>query len=416
MSAGLGMPSLLLAGITLLVAPVAAQPGIAQSDRKGAPELVTSGEYPAVRHVVAHAHRMPWFGCFGYLYFSRDKVRYEVVHPQRSKEHSFELPRSALKQPHRWTTSYCLTFDFSTGGKYHFCHLSKEDMEAGKFTQVLPYQDLVDSATKFEDVLAKAQAREERRKPPPAAPPTLSLLEPSGAAEGKMVEASGKLLRVRGVASHASGIASVSVNGQVAYGKPLAPQTVEFDARDLPLSAGTNAVVVLATATDRATGQMIFRVAKPEVRVLDPVPGFETLEATLRVRGVATGFREIERIEIAGVRASLRRREDGSTEFEAESVPLNLVGVNTLEGSAVGTSGARETFKVEVKRKPPAGSPRFTLQDIVDMLQGEIAPARIANLVAERGVDFALTDAAEMRLRTAGADDALLLAITKGKK
>lgn len=98
MSAGLGMPSLLLAGITLLVAPVAAQPGIAQSDRKGAPELVTSGEYPAVRHVVAHAHRMTWFGCFGYLYFSRDKVRYEVVHPQRSKEHSFELPRSALKR------------------------------------------------------------------------------------------------------------------------------------------------------------------------------------------------------------------------------------------------------------------------------------------------------------------------------
>jgi len=144
---------------------------------------------------------------------------------------------------------------------------------------------------------------------------------------------------------------------------------------------------------------MIFRVAKPEVRVLDPVSGFETLEATVKVRGVANGFREIERVD-----------------FEAEGVPLGLVGVNTLEGLAVGTSGAREAFKVQVKRNPPAGPPLFTFQDIVDMLQGEIAPDRIADLVAERGVDFALTDAAEKRLRAAGAHSELLLAITKAKK
>ncbi|MGH9576687.1 MAG: hypothetical protein ACRD3R_04540, partial [Terriglobales bacterium] len=324
-------------------------------------------------------------GCFGYLYFLRDKIRYEAT-GQRAKEHSFELPRSDLKTPGWWASTTCVTFDFSRGGKYHFCPVSRRDVEDEKLRGALDGQPLLDAATKFERLLAdsraRAEAREERLKPPPpAAPPTLSLLEPSGAEGGRMVEAAASTVRVRGVASHASGIASVSVNGQVAYLKQLAPQTVEFDARDLPLSAGTNAVVVLATATDKVTAQMIFKVAKIEVRVFDPMPGFETFEAMVKVRGVAKGFREVERVEVAGVRASLRRREDGSTEFEAESVPLSLVGVNTLEGFAQGTSGTREAFTVEVKRKPPAGPARLSVEDVLDLLRGEVAPARIAALV-----------------------------------
>jgi hypothetical protein len=131
---------------------------------------------------------------------------------------------------------------------------------------------------------------------------------------------------------------------------------------------------------------------------------------------VATGFREVEHVEVAGVRATLRQRADGSTEFEAQGVPLNSLGVNKLEGFALSTSGLRETFKVEVRRKPPPGPPLFTLQDVIDMLQGEIAPARIAGLVTERGVDFVLTEEAEKQLRAAGADSELLLAIAKAKK
>ncbi|MGH9557367.1 MAG: hypothetical protein ACRD2Y_16265, partial [Terriglobales bacterium] len=95
-------------------------------------------------------------------------------------------------------------------------------MEDEKLRGALDGQPLLDAATKFERLLAdsraRAEAREERLKPPPpAAPPTLSLLEPSGAEGGRMVEAAASTVRVRGVASHASGIASVSVNGQVAY-------------------------------------------------------------------------------------------------------------------------------------------------------------------------------------------------------
>lgn len=64
----------------------------------------------------------------------------------------------------------------------------------------------------------------------------------------------------------------------------------------------------------------------------------------------------------------------------------------------------------------PSGPPPFTLQDVVDMLRGEMAPARIAILVQERGVSFALADAIEKQIRDAGGDTELLFAIAKAKK
>jgi PEGA domain-containing protein len=63
-----------------------------------------------------------------------------------------------------------------------------------------------------------------------------------------------------------------------------------------------------------------------------------------------------------------------------------------------------------------AGPLPFTENDVTAMLRGGVSPRRAAVLVGERGVDFALNDAAEQRLRKAGADDALLLAIAKAKK
>ncbi|HEX4605888.1 MAG TPA: hypothetical protein VH724_17935, partial [Candidatus Angelobacter sp.] len=36
-----------------------------------------------VRFAVAHQHAMSW--CYGYLYVSTDKIRYEVVQPQSNR-------------------------------------------------------------------------------------------------------------------------------------------------------------------------------------------------------------------------------------------------------------------------------------------------------------------------------------------
>jgi hypothetical protein len=49
-------------------------------------------------------------------------------------------------------------------------------------------------------------------------------------------------------------------------------------------------------------------------------------------------------------------------------------------------------------------------------LGGEIRPKRVATLVQQRGVDFALTDAIEQQIRAAGGDSDLLVAIAKARK
>ena len=64
----------------------------------------------------------------------------------------------------------------------------------------------------------------------------------------------------------------------------------------------------------------------------------------------------------------------------------------------------------------PLGPPPFTADDIVKMLQGKVSNKRIAALVDERGVDFAITADLEKRLKALGADDALLLAIATKKR
>lgn len=64
----------------------------------------------------------------------------------------------------------------------------------------------------------------------------------------------------------------------------------------------------------------------------------------------------------------------------------------------------------------PSGPPPFSVADVEQMLRGGVSLKRVAVLVKERGVDFAVDDAAERRLRAAGADGDLLLAIAKAKK
>jgi tetratricopeptide (TPR) repeat protein len=51
--------------------------------------------------------------------------------------------------------------------------------------------------------------------------------------------------------------------------------------------------------------------------------------------------------------------------------------------------------------------------DIVQLLQAGVTPARAATLIEQRGISFDVTPDVETRLRQAGADDALIAAITR---
>ena len=388
---------------------------------KGGPDLISgpNGE-PILRYPVAHQHAAT--GCLGWLYISRETMRFEVLGPPQDLGHAFELRRADLATAKQWRFWGRLfpeaEFKFRDGGTYHFFHVRKGILESlnTKFTfgDVLPFQDLIDGAQNFDDVVAVLKAHEPA--PAPAAPPpTISMLDPAGAEEGRTVPAYDSTLRVRGIASQASGIASVSVNGQSAFFKPLAPQTVEFDLRDLPLGSGTSAVVVVATATDKSVGQMTFKVTRPEVRVLEPGTGSEVEGSAIRVRGLAMGFRDVDRVEVAGQLATLRRRDDGSVEFEAASVPLT-VGPNHLPGHVVASSGQRLSFSLDVTRKPPPGPPPLTLEEVDTALRNELPKARIAALAGQYGVDFEITDDVDKRLRALGADSGLLLDLVKAYK
>ncbi len=79
------------------------------------------------------------------------------------------------------------------------------------------------------------------------------------------------------------------------------------------------------------------------------------------------------------------------------------------------TLAAGETRNVAAELVP-AGPPPFTVQDVVDMLRGDVAPPRVAKLVEQRGVDFAVNDAVEKQIRDAGGDAELLFAIAKARK
>jgi hypothetical protein len=348
-------------------------------------------------------------------------MRYEVLGPPQDLGHAFELRRADLTTAKQWRFWGRLfpeaEFKFRDGGTYHFFHVRKGILQSlnTKFTfgDVLPFQDLIDGAQNFDDVVAVLKSRQ-APPTPIAPPPTISMLEPAGAEEGRTVPAYDPTLHVRGIASQASGITSVSVNGQSAFFKPLAPQTVEFDLRDLPLGAGMSAVVVVATATDKSVGQMTFKVTRPEVRVLEPGTGSETTDAAVKVRGLAVGFADVDKVDVAGRSASLRRREDGSVEFEAASVPL-AIGPNALQGYVLTRSGVRQNFRLDLKRLPPPGPPALTLAEVENAL-ANLPKKRVAEMVDQYGVDFELTDETEKRLRDAGADTSLLLAIAKAKK
>ena len=79
-----------ICGASMYVAAQQPQTSAAQMQPPAAPNQA-SGE---VRFAVAHQHSFSW--CYGYLYVSQEKVRFEVVQPQSNSNHSFEAPRTQV--------------------------------------------------------------------------------------------------------------------------------------------------------------------------------------------------------------------------------------------------------------------------------------------------------------------------------
>jgi len=91
-----------------------------------------------VRFPVAHAHKAGSF-CEGYLYISHHSVRYEVIKPDKDKNHSFDIPRSELKSIGQWVfmgNTEQATEIKTDSAVYHFWWMPNEDdLQTGQPTR-----------------------------------------------------------------------------------------------------------------------------------------------------------------------------------------------------------------------------------------------------------------------------------------
>src|SRR5579864_1252349 len=78
----------------ILISATAAYGSVQQAQDLTAQAAPGAADTHEVRFAVAHQHAMSW--CYGYLYVSTDKVRYEVVQPQSNHNHSFAAPRTEV--------------------------------------------------------------------------------------------------------------------------------------------------------------------------------------------------------------------------------------------------------------------------------------------------------------------------------
>lgn len=145
-------------------APRATAPIAAASHGDDTAEIVAGGANPVIRFPVGHQHFVS--GCYGYLYFSRDAIWYDVVGPAKDKDHAFHERRSDLKAARQWkmmgTHLPEAEFRFKDA-TYHFFHLTRTTVEAPPaklgWDRVLPFDPLLQAANEFDRASTVANGR-----------------------------------------------------------------------------------------------------------------------------------------------------------------------------------------------------------------------------------------------------------------
>ncbi len=274
---------------------------------------------PPVRNVVlrlpvAHLHGAAGAACYGHLYFSRDRIRYQVAKPRTAALHALDVARADAEAVEQAPgLELRLANPKKSGKPQRFVLLPPENVELGRHQEadVLPAKDLLAPATGFAALAAELDSGGQR----PRGAPQLSVT-------------------IQKLTSDPGGV-EVLVDG---------------------FSWG---------ATDLETGEIVLWGLS-----------FGERSFVMRKRGYEV------------VRFPMR--------YEHERTGETYVAMKALSAAARGGG--------------------LLLEDVLDMLEGDVPAARVAVLVKEKGVSFALTDAAEKRIRNAGGDDALLLAIARAKK
>jgi hypothetical protein len=160
-------------------------------------------------------------------------------------------------------------------------------------------------------------------------------------------------------------------------------------------------------------------ITSPPAIVLSSPPGavegrsVDWQDPTIVVRGVALDSSGIPVVKINGMAANMRPQTAQAVEFWSDPLTLQL-GTNTIR--IVADNSARLEGKVVLTinykpKSPSSNSKGLEKSEIVSLLQGGVPPARVADLIRQRGLRFSPTASDLNEIRSAGGTDDLIQAI-----
>jgi hypothetical protein len=157
----------------------------------------------------------------------------------------------------------------------------------------------------------------------------------------------------------------------------------------------------------------------PPAIVLSSPPGagenqaVEWQESTVVIRGVAMDSTGIPVVMINGSPANMRPQTSQAAEFWSDPLPLQA-GDNRIQIVASNSAHVETKLDLSVHYKPkvaPVNPRALGKEEIISLLQGGVPPARVADLVKERGIKFSPSADDLNAIRAAGGTDDLIEAI-----
>ncbi|HEV2021215.1 MAG TPA: PEGA domain-containing protein [Terriglobales bacterium] len=130
--------------------------------------------YPVAHyHGIVHhiSHKYGGGSCYGYLYISRDILRYKVRWPEKDKGHGFQLKRADLTAAGEWQSwgsgTEAAEFKFRDGVTHRFFYMPKRVVESSGerflWGEQLAVQGLLEGVQNVDGVVAVLKAREAGR-------------------------------------------------------------------------------------------------------------------------------------------------------------------------------------------------------------------------------------------------------------
>ncbi len=375
--------------------------------------LVKDAPEPTFRFAAGHQHAAT--GCFGYLYITREEIRYEVKFPEKDSNHGFRYPTS-LMEARQWrfmgSSMPEAEFEFPHHKTYHFFRfregLIEEQASLGstklKWEDVRSWEPLVEAATHFDETLrlANQSLAAEKVKIPPTA--TLRA-EPASVEKGHSVTLTWATENALSVDLQ-PGFGTVAASGSTS--------ATPSDTTTYVLTASSQGGTKVATAQVTATQAVL----PPTIILLEPSAesSGQTLEVhspSLSIRGIAMDASGLPIVTINGTPANLKPKDAHATEFWSDAFPLQP-GSNRFEIVAVNAAHAQAKFSFTARRVEPTPAPNpkaLSKSDILDLLKNFVSSSRLTEIVKQYGVKFTPTSDDLTDIRQAGGGDDLIDAI-----